>query len=121
MTYLTVVTCLLLTRGRGPSPRILAVALAAPLRSVAVVPVLARRLSGQETAARLDETRLATLTNLPETLLLALAVAFLLAGWWLIVRAVPHGQRRQQLVPVLAGMTVGAPLWLLWLGQWLLP
>jgi hypothetical protein len=121
ITYLTVLMGVLLTRRLGPSALILAVALAAPLRSVSTVPLLSDKLLGRESPARFDETRLASLTNVPETLLLVLAVAFLVGGWWLIVQAVPRDQRRQQLAPVLPGILVGGCLWLLWLGPWLLP
>ncbi|MGH7461228.1 MAG: hypothetical protein ACREMA_09400 [Longimicrobiales bacterium] len=120
MTYLAVVACVLLTRGLGPSALILAVGLSSPLRSLAVAPILGRTLSGQELTAGLDETRLAALTNTSVAFMLALAVTFLVAAWWLLVRAVPPDQRRQQLAPVLGGIVVGGPVWLLWAGPWLL-
>ena len=120
-TYVVLVICALLIRRLGPSSLILAVALAAPLRSMSVLPVLGYKLLGHESAASLDESRLATLTGIPETMLLALAVVLLVAGWWLLMRALPRGQRAEQAVPALAGIMAGGPLWLLWLGPWLLP
>lgn len=121
MTLLTVLSCVLLTRALGPSALLLAVALAAPLRSLSAVPVLGQTMAGQELAPWLDESRLATLTNVSETLLLLCGFLFLAGGWWLMVRTVPEDDRRQMLVPVLLGIGVGGPLWLLWIGPWLLP
>lgn len=121
MTYLTVITCTLLAWRVRPFALVLAIGIAAPLRSLAILPVLSHNLLGDDPMTGFDEIRVAVLTNTPQTPYLFFAVAVLVGGWWLLVRAVYPGCRWQQLGPIFAGMMTGGWVWFLWFGPWLLP
>lgn len=121
VTGLTVLICWRLVRSFGPSTTVLAVGLASPLRSLAVLPGLGRGLLGGEVVTGLDESRFAVLTGTPELPLLTTAVITLIAGWWLLVSSIPRGERFDRFVPAAVAILLGGPAWLLWLGPWLLP
>ena len=123
ISYLTVIACVLAVRRFGPGPLslVLGIGLVSPLRWVIAIPILALKLTGERRTSNVDEGSLATITGIPESLLLLPGLACLVLGYWFLVTAIPRGQRVRVIVPTLAGVVLGGFLWTQWLGPRLLP
>ena len=122
-SYLLVIACVLAIRRFGPGPFsvVLGIGLVTPMRWLALIPFLSARLRGQQVTWNPDEVIVATLAGLPQVLVILFGVLYLI-GCWFIVIAVPRGRRVRAIVPTFVGAAVvGGPLWVLWLGPWVLP
>ena len=118
-TYLTVAACVLLAR-RRPHPLIVGLGFVAPLRFLPSVIELVLALLGRNPRTGSDEEHVAAAWGIPEMPLHLLGVACLVAGWYLLFRAVPRSRRRRVL-PLIAGIIVGGVLYINLVGPWLLP
>ena len=124
VSYVTLIACVLAVRRLGPGPLslVFGVGLVTPLRWLPAIPLVVMKIVGVQWTTRMDETKLAERTGIPEFPLLLLGAVSLVVGYWLFVTAFPRGRRLRAIVPTLIGaVAVGGPLWVLWLGPILLP
>ena len=65
---------------------------------------------------------MAAIMGIPQFLVILVALASAVLAYWLVVTAIPRGQRVRTIVPTLVGAAgVGGPVWVLWVGPWVLP
>lgn len=123
VSYIAIIACVLAIRRFSPGPLslVFAIGLVTPFRWTWVFPILYLRLRGAEVKWGPDEVAVGVLTGVPQSLLILLGLASLVLGYWLLVTAIPKGQRVRTLVPTLAGAVLGGVLWVLWMGPMVLP
>ena len=123
VSYLTIIVCIVLMRRFGPGPLCLvfAIGLVTPFRWTWSLPILFLMLRGARVSWGPDEMIVSALTGFPQSLMILLALASLVFGYWFVVTAIPRGQRVGIAVPTLVGAVLGGFLWVLGLGPLLLP
>lgn len=124
VSYLTVFACILALRRSGPGPLslVLGVGLTTPFHWTWSFAILFLILRGDRVTWGPDEIQVAAITGIPQFLVILLALASALLAYWFVVTAIPRGQRVRTIVPTLVGAAVvGGPVWVLWVGPWLLP
>ena len=123
VSYLIIIACIFAVRRFGPGPfsLVFAIGLVTPFRWTWPLPILFLMLRGARVSWGPDEMIVSALTGFPQSLMILLALASLVLGYWFIVTAIPRGQRVATIVPTLVGAVLGGVLWVLGIGPLLLP
>ena len=124
VSYLTIIVCILSLRRSGPGPLslVLGVGLVTPFHWTWSIPVLALRLRGARVEWGPDEVIVAAIMGIPQFLVILIALASAVLSYWFAVTSIPRGQRVRTILPTLVGAAVvGGPVWVMWVGPWVLP
>ncbi|HEX8147191.1 MAG TPA: hypothetical protein VF591_08435 [Pyrinomonadaceae bacterium] len=121
VSYATIIICCYLAARRKPSPFVVAIGMAAGLRFLSVIPIIVRWISGRPAASGSDEANLAILTGVPAILFAAAGMAFLIGGWFWLIRSLPGGQRNVAAGSLMVGLVVGLVAYFQLIGPRVLP
>jgi hypothetical protein len=78
-------------------------------------------VSGQPAGWGSDEANLAILTGVPAILFAAVGMAFLIGGWFWLMRSLPRGQRGVAAGSLVVGLVVGLVTYFQLIGPRVLP